>query len=65
MSQTRLSLSVGSIVLAAILAACGGKNGSSPDEHGDGHAPKGASAPASFKEGQGLQLAAETAEALG
>jgi hypothetical protein len=65
MSRTRLSLSVGSLVLAAMLAGCGGKKGSSTGEHGDAHAHEEGPAPASFKEGQGLQLAAETAEALG
>lgn len=65
MSRTRLSLSVGSIVLAAMLAGCGGKKASSTDEHGDAHAHEGGPAPASFKEGQGLQLAVETAKAVG
>lgn len=65
MSRARLNLSVGSVVLAAMLAGCGGRKASSADEHGDAHAHEGAPAPASFKEGQGLQLAAETAKAVG
>ena len=65
MSRARLNLSVGSVVLAAMLAGCGGRKASSADEHGDTHAHEAGPAPASFKEGQGLQLAAETAKAIG
>ncbi len=65
MSRLRRNLSMGTAVVAVLLAACGGKKAGSAEEHGDAHAEEAGAAPASFKEGKGLQLAAETASALG
>lgn len=65
MNRLRFSFSVGSVVAAVLLAGCGGRKAGSADEHSHAHAEEAGAAPASFKEGKGLQLAAETANALG
>ena len=66
MSRRRITLLLGSAAVVALSAGCGGKKAGGADEHhGHAHAEEAVAAPASFKEGKGLQLAAETANALG
>jgi hypothetical protein len=69
MSRARFGFAIGPAILAVLVAGCGGKNksaGAEEHDHAHGeHADEDRAAPASFKEGEGLQLAAETAEALG
>jgi hypothetical protein len=52
-------------VLAGFSVGCGGGKASQAHEHSDGDAHAAGVASASFKEGRGLQLAPETAAALG